>query len=224
VDVPRWRRYFGPLAALPGLGKLSRLLLRAVSPGVARRRPKTLGLLEYADSWAGAYLLRRGLFLPYELVNIIDPDIVREGLRRLKPLRRLSDSIEPDPGSAMGRVCALESAHYMRNQLLRDADWAGMAHGIEIRVPLVDTSLLQAIAPTMPTLTPGAAKTALASTLSRAAPGEITARAKTGFAVPTGVWMQEIAGQSGVSARYRFPDKGLISRDWSQTVLRAFAA
>jgi asparagine synthase (glutamine-hydrolysing) len=35
----------------------------------------------------------------------------------------------------------------MRNQLLRDADWAGMAHGIEIRVPLVDLTLLRAIAP-----------------------------------------------------------------------------
>jgi len=31
----------------------------------------------------------------------------------------------------------------MRNQLLRDADWAGMAHSLEIRVPLVDVELLE---------------------------------------------------------------------------------
>ena len=32
----------------------------------------------------------------------------------------------------------------MRNQLLRDADWAGMAHSLEIRTPLVDIAALTA--------------------------------------------------------------------------------
>jgi len=32
---------------------------------------------------------------------------------------------------------------YMRQQLLRDADWADMAHSLEIRVPLVDLELLR---------------------------------------------------------------------------------
>src|SRR5207244_1705521 len=64
TDVPRWRHCFGPLAAVPGLGRMARPLLRALAPGLARRAPKALGLLEYGHSWAGAYLLRRGLFLP----------------------------------------------------------------------------------------------------------------------------------------------------------------
>ena len=42
------------------------------------------------------------------------------------------------PQSALAKVAALETSLYMRNQLLRDADWAGMAHGLEVRVPLVD--------------------------------------------------------------------------------------
>jgi hypothetical protein len=42
-------------------------------------------------------------------------------------LRRLAATLLPDAGSDVGRVCVLESVHYMRNQLLRDADWAGMA-------------------------------------------------------------------------------------------------
>ena len=50
----------------------------------------------------------------------------------------------------------------MRNQLLRDADWAGMAHGVEIRVPLVDVTLLKSLAPVIPKLAPGAGKAALA--------------------------------------------------------------
>ena len=35
---------------------------------------------------------------------------------------------------------------YMRNQLLRDTDWASMAHSLEVRVPLVDTQLMSHIA------------------------------------------------------------------------------
>jgi hypothetical protein len=45
------------------------------------------------------------------------------------------------------RVAALETALYMRNQLLRDADWAGMSHGVEIRVPYVDPFFLAALPP-----------------------------------------------------------------------------
>ena len=33
---------------------------------------------------------------------------------------------------------ALDWSLYMRNQLLRDSDWATMAHGVELRVPFVD--------------------------------------------------------------------------------------
>src|SRR5262249_11775532 len=147
LEVPRWRRQFGPLAVVPGAGPFARLIIRAVAPGLVRARPKTLGMLEYANNWGGAYLLRRGLHLPYELAQILDPEVAREGLRRLRPLRRLAAMLEPDPGSDIARVCALESAHYLRNQLLRDADWAGMAHSVEIRVPLVDVAVLESLAP-----------------------------------------------------------------------------
>ena len=100
-------------------------------------------MLDYAGSWPGAYLLRRGLFLPRELPRLLDPGLVREGLAALDPLARLAATLTPDPGPAAAKVCALESANYMRNQLLRDADWAGMAHSLEIRVPLVDFTLAE---------------------------------------------------------------------------------
>src|SRR5712692_1227746 len=53
LDLPRWRRRFGPLAAVPGLGRAARPLIRALAPGFARERPKAAGLLEYGRSWAG---------------------------------------------------------------------------------------------------------------------------------------------------------------------------
>jgi asparagine synthase (glutamine-hydrolysing) len=218
VDVPQWRRRFGPLAAVPGLGRLGRLLMGAVPSRVMGARPKAFGLLEYADSWAGAYLLRRGLFLPHELSKVMKRDFAREGLRRLKPLRRLNASLVPDPGSDTARVCALESSHYMRNQLLRDADWAGMAHGVEIRVPLVDVMLLKSLAPAISNLAPGTGKAALAGAPSRPLPEAVVNRAKTGFSVPTGAWMAA-ASQHGKPSEGAREPKGLVSRRWSRVVL-----
>ena len=37
----------------------------------------------------------------------------------------------------------LEITYYMKNQLLRDSDWASMANGIELRTPFVDKFLLK---------------------------------------------------------------------------------
>src|SRR5437016_3109882 len=77
-DVPRWRRRFGAFAGMPGLGLLARELIGHVAPTFSRSRPKALGLLKYSSTWAGAYLLRRGLFLPDELSQVMDPEIARE--------------------------------------------------------------------------------------------------------------------------------------------------
>ena len=223
LDLPRWHRRFGPLAAVPGVGFFARKLIAAVAPGFSRAMPKALGVLEYSGSWAGTYLLRRGLFLPHELPEVMDAEIAREGLRRLKPLRRLAANLTPDPISHNARVCVLESAQYMRNQLLRDADWAGMAHSLEIRVPLVDFTLLRALAPAIPALTPGAGKAALAKAPTVPLPDEIVTRAKTGFNVPTGDWMNAAIGR-GSDAVGRAPEaKGLVSRRWSRAVLNGMA-
>jgi len=214
VDLPRWRRRYGAFAATPGLGQIARRLIGAAAPGLVRERPKAAGVLEYAGSWAGAYLLRRGLFLPHELPALLGPEMAREGLSRLALLPALAACLQPDPGSDVGRVCALESQVYLRNQLLRDADWAGMAHGVEIRAPLADIELLRTLAPCLPTLTPGAGKAALARAPRIPLPAEITSRPKTGFSVPTGAWT---AGGAPAT-------KGLASRRWAREVFAAFDA
>lgn len=224
TDVPQWRRQYGSLANVPGAGALGRILARALTPRLARRQPKALGLFQYSGSLAGAYLLRRGLFLPPELPSVIDKDIAREGLRRLKPVDYLSSLIKPDPGSDVGRVCALESSHYLRNQLLRDADWAGMAHSIEIRVPLVDAQLLKSFAPALAILVPGEGKAILAKSPSIPLPAEIIERGKTGFAVPTGPWMKNRLRRSSDMAGCAVESKGVISRGWSRFVLPSVIA
>jgi asparagine synthase (glutamine-hydrolysing) len=218
IDVPRWRRRFGPFATIPGVGALARAMIGAIAPEAARRRPKMAGMLDHAGSWAGAYLLRRGLFLPGELERLMEPELAREGLRRLRLAQGLRASITPDPGADISRVCALESANYMKNQLLRDADWAGMAHSLEIRTPLVDIELLRALAPVIATLRPGLGKPALATAPSRALPAEVVVRAKTGFAVPTAQWMAA-AGATRPELGEAAASKGVVSRRWSSVVL-----
>jgi asparagine synthase (glutamine-hydrolysing) len=223
ADVPHWHRRFGALAKLPGFGVLARRIGGTLSPRMARRRPKALSMFEYCGTWAGAYLLRRGLFLPHELTSVMDPEMAREGLARLDPLALLSATLTPDPGTDPGRLCALESSHYLRNQLLRDADWAGMAHSIEIRVPLVDIGTLESFAPAIGHLTPGQGKAVLARSPSLPLPDDVVARAKTGFGVPTGAWMAKRLAQRA-PARVAAAPKGLISRDWSRVVLPSVLA
>ena len=124
-----------------------------------------------------------------------------------------------DPKSDMARVCVLESAHYMRNQLLRDADWAGMAHSLEIRVPIVDFTLLGALASTIPAIREGAGKAALAAAPTAQLPNEVVTRAKSGFGVPTGAWLSAVTGEAPRSSAAKLEPKSIVSRRWSQAVL-----
>jgi asparagine synthase (glutamine-hydrolysing) len=191
-DIPRWVRFFGLPGSLPLLGKAARV---AAQPLVAAlgASPKSAGMLELGGSYAGAYLLRRGLFMPWELGQVLASDVVTEGLRRLAPLRLIGQAIEPRPRSAHAKVAALEASLYMRNQLLRDADWASMAHGLEVRVPLVDHALLPTVATAACTARwsePGITKASLALSPSTPLPERIVSRAKTGFTTPIGSWLQ----------------------------------
>ena len=77
---------------------------------------------------------------------------------------------------------------YMRSQLLRDTDWASMAHSVEIRTPLVDIEILRTLAPLF--RGPGApVKGEMAFTPRKPLPNAILSREKTGFVVPVKEWL-----------------------------------
>jgi asparagine synthase (glutamine-hydrolysing) len=59
----------------------------------------------------------------------------------------LPEAVEQDAaeGGTLDRISALELTRYMRNQLLRDSDVMSMAHGLELRVPLVDRVLVERV-------------------------------------------------------------------------------
>jgi asparagine synthase (glutamine-hydrolysing) len=212
-DIPRWVRWMRLPAAVPGLGRGVRRLLQGAA--LAARRPKSLGMAEFGGTYPGAYLLRRALFLPFELVSVLDEETIRAGLERLQLGWRLAEPMRPDPVSPTARVCALESSLYMRTQLLRDADWAGMAHSLEIRTPLVDIALLRELAPLVHRLAPGQGKALLAQAPSNPVPAAVAERAKTGFVVPTAAWRARQVEAAHADAA----SKGSISRMWAREVL-----
>ena len=152
-EIPRLVRSFQlfSLSAFQPLGRVFRLL----SAPVLKRftSPKFAGLLEYGGTWGGAYLLRRGLFMPWELPDVLDPDLARQGWDDLQPLVRLEEAAG-SLRSPFLKTAALEMAFYMRNQLLRDTDWASMDHSVEVRTPLVDVQLLRDLAPLLASHTP----------------------------------------------------------------------
>lgn len=202
---------------MPGGAGLGRALRAAASPFMGLGlSPKAAGLLEYGTRMGDAYLLRRALYMPWELADgiagVLDADLARAGLEQLDALARLDDCQSSVPGAA-GKVAALEMSFYMRGQLLRDADWAGMAHSLEIRVPLVDVDLFSGLARGLAN-GDGPDKAAMARTPETPLPDAVLKRPKTGFFVPVREWM------SGDDADGSNGDRGL--RGWAKTVYQEF--
>jgi asparagine synthase (glutamine-hydrolysing) len=191
-DIPRWVNKLALPSRLPLLGSLFHGIVSRLAPYTPGLSPKFAGLLNYGGNHAGAYLLKRGLFLPEDLPAIMGEEMAAEGLRHLTPLPALNRPLHGRTwhGEAF-KVSAMESSLYMRNQLLRDTDWAGMAHSLEIRTPLVDIDLLKRVAPALAALGHHKGKQALASAPAKPLPEHIRLRPKTGFTVPIGRWQQQ---------------------------------
>lgn len=189
VRLPDLVRKLRLLPNLPGsdrlFGGIANLARRLGLPV----HPKAAGLLEYGRSYAGAYLLQRSVYLPFEMQAIIqNDDFLRQGLEQLQPLTMIERLLQPEPKRDFSKIAVLESGLYLRNQLLRDTDWAGMAHSLEIRTPLVDSVLLREIAPLFTGNERPDGKALLAAAPSTPLPPAVTGRVKTGFGIPVKSW------------------------------------
>jgi asparagine synthase (glutamine-hydrolysing) len=214
-EIPQLVRSLRFFNSVQAVGKSVRILSHAVLRQFTS--PKYASLLEYGGSYPGAYLLRRGLFMPWELPGLLDPELVRQGWQELQPLLRLKETVN---GLRAGRlkICALESCWYMRNQLLRDSDWASMAHSLELRTPLVDVKLLRSLAPFLAAkMAPG--KRDMAQTPRSPLPASVLNRPKTGFQVPVRQWMLA-QNQKSETGDQKSGERGL--RGWARHVYSRF--
>jgi len=183
LQIPR-------LAALKGI---SSLLRNSIGKRIAKKfaryksQPKIADFFEFSESIESLYFFKRGLFLPSELSEILGVENAQIGLERLggKPAGIQELNIQ----SGIAKVGMLESTRYLRNQLLRDSDWASMAHSLELRTPFVDSTLLYELARFTPSFAKGLGKQILASSPLKPLPKSIINRPKSGFSVPHTKWI-----------------------------------
>ena len=186
----------------PAFKRVPRIRRIAKIPLVTRllRHPKAHAIQRLGRTDAGAYFLTRGLFLPEEIDS-----------GAFDVLAHIEQAFDVDPGTDFGRVATLEASLYMRNQLLRDTDWASMAHSVEVRTPLIGSWLLRQLAPLL--LSQGArCKQFFAASPQRPLPSAIAKRPKTGFQTPLREWLD--LPPDGTSTRMR---------SWARMVLEEFA-
>jgi asparagine synthase (glutamine-hydrolysing) len=192
-QIPKLVKAFRWPSQIPGAGALFRMATRPLAGGNNAKFP---GLLQYGGTYGGAYFLRRGLHMPWELPKLMGREAAEEGLRRLRLIEQFEEALLPDPGGDFGRVATLEATFYMRNQLLRDTDWSSMAHSLEVRVPLVDAWLLRELAPVLVASAGRNQKVMFGESPAEPLPREVLEREKTGFTIPMREWLGQELGES----------------------------
>ena len=193
-DVPRLERLSAGFTNLPSLMRRPLAAAMAVGADASDRRRKisglASGLVENENAGQHPYFVARNLFAPSERLALYggDSEIAElELAAQLEPSISESENLDP-----INRVSYLEAHWYMRNTLLRDSDFMSMAHGLELRVPFLDRSLVEACfrIPGGRKLRNGVPKPLLLQSLGVELPREIVNRPKRGFALPFERWLR----------------------------------
>jgi asparagine synthase (glutamine-hydrolysing) len=181
---------------------LQGLIASAARASGGRRGIKAAAMFRRDASPLPMYLLRRELFLAAErrcLHPLPDDCDAAAGLRRddLAALRDQAAALGP-----INQISFFELSTYMRHMLLRDADVFSMAHGLEVRVPLLDHKLVELAASLTgnwkrPDPRP---KPLLVDAVGPRLPTAVYTSPKRGFTFPWSVWLRgalkERAGDS----------------------------
>ena len=172
----------------------------------------------HASYWArnirGAWWLRRSVFGPEALTGLMDADVLAEGLRGFAAEAWVERMAGPLPADNTLALAQIESMTYLRNQLLRDSDWASMDHSVELRTPLVDAHLLTQLQHLLPRFAEFPDKMLLAHAPARPLPPSLINRPKTGFGIPVQRWLQEAGFSDGPGWQGWMRQ---IAREWEST-------
>jgi asparagine synthase (glutamine-hydrolysing) len=192
--VPRMERFASAAESVPGAirGPLASVFA-ALAPHTDRSR-KMVALGRDSDAeFVHPYFLSRMLFTPEQQNELLlEPQMNSASFQRAaSPLAeslRRAQSLDP-----INRVSYLEARCYMLNTLLRDSDFMSMAHGLEVRVPLIDHQLARRVLalPGSWKLNEGTPKPLLVHALKGQLPDKIVHRPKRGFTLPFEHWMRD---------------------------------
>src|SRR6266404_4666240 len=194
------------LRSVPGASSLMAAAGRVQSSRSGNRRWRHLA--EWSGNIEGLWWLRRSVCAPEDLLELMGPELAREAIAAFDAtvwVREMAGTVPEDSKLAVAQI---ESMAYLRNQLLRDSDWASMDHSVELRTPLVDAHLLGQVRALLPQFAKFPNKTLLADSPASPLPREIIKRTKTGFGIPIGRWLQDRPG----------------SRSWPKELVAAYKA
>ena len=176
-SVPHWISRGSLLAKTGGAGRLAGALLD--SAGVSPRARRVGAWMQSPASRSSSYALFRGVFSQGESQALLRHFGLPAGMPETDSLPAFSDPRDT--------VSYLELTRYMRNQLLRDSDVMSMANGLELRVPLVDSTFFDSIANIPPDVRFQPGKALLASAAPRI-PDSVRRAPKQGFSLPLNEW------------------------------------
>jgi asparagine synthase (glutamine-hydrolysing) len=215
AQLPRLVSNWSVASRIPGSMSLAKLLCRVQAKRSGNQRWNHFP--EWSRTMSGAWWLRRGLFSPDELPLLMGRELAAEGLRSFSPdarINEMSGTLAIDLRSALSQI---ESTTYLRNQLLRDSDWASMDHSVELRTPLVDAALLAELAPLLNRFSAYPNKSLLSQAPRKALPQSVIQRRKTGFGIPVAAWLRSTLHASSGG------NKSLgSSQQWARYVAEAF--
>lgn len=189
--VPQMERFANRFTHLPG--PFRQWLAAAYSwftPANDRNRKIAL-LMRDNGRLIHPYFLSRMVFTPAQTDELFrGPTTTAFAKLKASLQETLSRARAFDP---VNRVSYLEARCYMLNSLLRDSDFMSMAHGLEVRVPLIDHRLAEQVTalPGMTKIDPRTPKPMLVRALGGALPNEIVHRTKRGFTLPFESWMRQ---------------------------------
>ena len=186
-----------------------------------RSQPKIAGIPKYIGTLQGMYFLERSLFLASDLADLIGKEASTEGLKRLGGDPPGMKQFKCRDG--LSTIAALESKHYLRNQLLKDTDWASMSHSLELRTPLVDIELLDKLGPFVSNFKNGNGKKNLSKASVNPLPGSILNKPKSGFGLPIDKWMFSSSNSSlqSITNSSKYSSSSW-ARQWARFVIEEF--
>ncbi len=167
-------------------------------------KTKYSGVLEYGRNISSSFFLVRSLFLPNEIKEIISDSAFRRGFDELNLFDNCKKDIEEFSDEKLS-IMYLEIKYYLCSKLLRDADWASMAHSVELRTPFVDWVFFNKIIPLLK-LDKNINKKNTLDCVKEKIPNEIYNRKKTGFTIPHEQYLKHFS----VKRKFLNP-----IRDWS---------
>jgi asparagine synthase (glutamine-hydrolysing) len=184
-DVPRMESFLRFWNYVPGRKGIADIALGPLTGSDSRR--KFHALVTENGNLVHPYFLSRALFTPAQTRQLSREQKLNDAQSPL--WQTLMEAADMDP---INRVSYLECRCYMLNTLLRDADVMSMAHGLELRVPLVDHRLVETLfsIPGPQKLSQTTPKPLLVGAVRSELPEQIIYRKKQGFTFPFEHWMR----------------------------------